>query len=172
MVAQSAIIGGIIVVVLVIGAVVLYSGEANNSPASSTVQTTVEASTVPSTTAATTIAETSLTTAPTTTIESNTTTNDTSQGTTQNFNIVETEFSISPQQIIVNSGDTVILHIDNQGSTVHNVRLVGTTITSNLISPGASDILEFIAPAPGNYTYYCSVDSHRSFGMQGSLLVT
>jgi uncharacterized cupredoxin-like copper-binding protein len=42
---------------------------------------------------------------------------------------------------------------------------------SALLAPGASETLEFTAPAAGTYTYICTYPAHLGGGMQGVLTV-
>jgi len=68
---------------------------------------------------------------------------------------------------------TVEIDFDNPSSTGHDVQIdsesgdnIGGTDVITASTTTASVDLE-----PGTYTYYCSVDSHRDAGMEGTLTV-
>ncbi len=82
-----------------------------------------------------------------------------------------------PRQFTVRSGGVTII-LTNQGRDQHNLVLSGLdgkdidgipTPTTFLI-PGTSSKKTFTL-ASGDYTFYCSRDSHYQLGMTGSLLV-
>ncbi|HLE96401.1 MAG TPA: plastocyanin/azurin family copper-binding protein [Candidatus Thermoplasmatota archaeon] len=55
----------------------------------------------------------------------------------------------------------------------HNWVLEGVPgAETELADAGMSAEATFIAPAPGEYAFYCSVGEHRSQGMEGKLTVT
>jgi plastocyanin len=67
----------------------------------------------------------------------------------------------------------VKIDFTNQSQTSHNVTIVdagGTKVASTPTIVGSSTTLSVNLKA-GIYTYYCSVDSHRQFGMKGTLTV-
>ena len=83
----------------------------------------------------------------------------------------------SPSSLTINEGDTVVW--TNDGG-FHNVNADINTLTglsfnnpvSFLSSPTSNTILHtFIFTVPGTYNYDCSVGSHASNGMVGSLIV-
>jgi len=87
---------------------------------------------------------------------------------------VETKgLSFVPNTLTVKSGEKVTLTLKvTQGS--HDWVLEGFEdqgVKTKLISSGETDTIEFIAPTAGTYAFYCSVPSHRSQGMEGTLIV-
>jgi plastocyanin len=68
---------------------------------------------------------------------------------------------------------TVKIDFTNQSQTGHNVTIEasgGTKVAASPTITGSSTTLS-VSLKPGTYTYYCSVDSHRQFGMKGTLTV-
>lgn len=53
----------------------------------------------------------------------------------------------------------------------HNFVIEGVNETLGTIQPGESGTFSFTAPAPGEYTFYCSIGDHRSRGMEGKFVV-
>lgn len=55
----------------------------------------------------------------------------------------------------------------------HNWVLEGVDgAATDAIGPGESGSITFTAPAPGEYTYFCSIGDHRDRGMVGTLTVS
>ena len=81
------------------------------------------------------------------------------------------EFAFSPSTITVTVGEQVTINFQNEGSAIHNLVIEGLGVSSRTIGGDNSDIVEFIAPASGTYTVFCSVPGHRAAGMIGSLKV-
>ena len=77
-------------------------------------------------------------------------------------------FSIAPSSITVAPGDKVSL-------TFTKVTGFHTFVIDALginFSASQDEKLNFSAPSqPGRYPYYCDIGSHRSFGMEGVLIV-
>jgi plastocyanin len=74
-----------------------------------------------------------------------------------------------PAQITVPAGATVRLTFSNQATVPHNLTFddpIGAA-TENVVDPGASQTIEFIAPDPGDYTFVCTLHP----GMEGTLVV-
>lgn len=82
-----------------------------------------------------------------------------------------TEFSFSPASISVKAGEQVKITFMNNGRAPHNLTLEGLGIATKTIGEGQTDVVEFTAPSSGNYTFFCSVPSHRAAGMEGTLIV-
>lgn len=87
------------------------------------------------------------------------------------FSVTAKEYSFTPSTITVNKGDNVKITFKNGGTTAHNFTITDLGIASNTISPGNMDTVSFNVPNSGSYTYFCSIDGHRGFGMQGTLIV-
>lgn len=100
------------------------------------------------------------------------------------FNIDGTEFSYTPNSLTANSGQAVNVTLKNTGSVNHTFVISlkpkaddATPWTSNdgkqvaEAAPGASGRGGFIAPAPGEYFFYCNVPGHAVAGMVGTFTV-
>ena len=87
------------------------------------------------------------------------------------INVVGTEFNFNPASISVKAGEQVKITFKNNGRAPHNLILEGLGIETKTIGGGQTDVVEFIAPSSGTYTFFCSVSGHRAAGMEGSLKV-
>jgi len=86
------------------------------------------------------------------------------------FTITGKNFSFSPNSINVNKGDKVkITFINSEGFHDFVVDEFGVA-TKQTKSP-TTEVLEFTADKKGSFEYYCSIGSHRSMGMKGTLIV-
>lgn len=81
------------------------------------------------------------------------------------------EFAYTPATITVNKGETVKITFTNDGTTSHNLSIEGLNVSTNTIGPGQSDSITFTPTSAGSFKYFCSVDSHRSMGLEGTLVV-
>lgn len=79
--------------------------------------------------------------------------------------------------ILVNGGDDVATAVDEAaaeaGDAAGYVPADGSTMIAHtaLLAPGASETIEFTAPAAGTYTYICTYPGHYGGGMKGVLTV-
>lgn len=87
------------------------------------------------------------------------------------FNVSAKEFSYTPSSITVSKGDTVKINFTNNGTTAHNFTISDLGIASKTINPGETDTVTFAASQTGNFTYFCSIDSHESLGLKGTLTI-
>lgn len=176
---QTALIGGIVVVIIVIAAIVLYSGNGSRGyqvtttvvPTTTVVQNTTAA---PTTTVAPTGGSNSVISGNTIAPKKNTTTTTTNSSTsvTSSFNVVETEFKITPSALQVVSGSMVTFNITNAGHQTHNFLFVnGITGGIPTLAPGQVQSFTFKAPGPGVYTYLSNFGADNGMGMQGTLTV-
>jgi nitrite reductase (NO-forming) len=83
--------------------------------------------------------------------------------------------TLSPAELAVKAGAHVTLRYTNNdlnplGS--HNLVIDGVGLVSQQIGQGESAEATFVAPAPGDYAYYCSLQGHREAGMEGVLHVS
>ncbi len=91
-------------------------------------------------------------------------------GDVKEFTIRESNFKLSPANITVNKGDNVrITVVNDQGQ--HNLFVEGYEKRISVVSPGKSQVMEFVADRPGTFKMWCEVDAHRDFGMEGELTV-
>ena len=86
------------------------------------------------------------------------------------FTITGQNFSFSPSSIKVKKGDIVKITFKNtQGCHDFVIDEFGAA-TKQANSPD-TEVIEFTADKAGQFEYYCSVGSHRSMGMKGTLVV-
>lgn len=84
---------------------------------------------------------------------------------------VNDELEFDPDSATVASGALVKLTFENRAKTLpHNMTFQGpiNAATEPVVPPGGTATFEFTAPAPGSYTWMCTI--HPS--MQGKLEVT
>ena len=99
------------------------------------------------------------------------------------FNALTGEPGHNPD-FVVSSGDEVTFTTTNKGKGFHSFGIVaspddfgnvlwGSDIASPNapLKPGESGSVTFIAGAPGQYYYICTVPGHAALGMQGSFIV-
>ncbi len=91
-------------------------------------------------------------------------------GEVKEFTIEGSNFAFVPSSITVNKGDKVKITFKNtQGFHDFVVDEFGAA-TKQGQAP-FDEVIEFIADKTGSFEYYCSVGSHRSMGMKGTLTV-
>ncbi len=75
--------------------------------------------------------------------------------------------------ILVNGGDDVAARVDEASLSAENYIPENADVLahSRLLNPGENDTVTFTAPAPGTYTYICTVPGHYAAGMKGTLTV-
>jgi plastocyanin len=81
-----------------------------------------------------------------------------------------TELLFVPEEVEVATGAAVSVTFENVSEAPHNLTF-GDPInaaTDPVVNPGAEQTIEFTAPAPGDYTYVCTLHP----GMDGVLHVT
>jgi len=92
------------------------------------------------------------------------------QSQTKEFTIIVKKWEFSPEEIIVNKGDTVKLHIESI-DVMHGFGLLAFGINEDL-EPGKIIDVEFIVDKTGTFTFTCTVfcgSGHRD--MKGQLIV-
>ena len=72
--------------------------------------------------------------------------------------------------ITVKKGDTVSITLKNVGGT-HDLKVEGYEVGTQKITDGQEETFTFVADKVGNFEYYCSIGTHRSMGMKGTLIV-
>ena len=80
------------------------------------------------------------------------------------------ELEFDPDSIEVPSGALVSVTFENRAATLpHNLTFKEpiNVASSPVVEPGASETIEFTAPAPGEYVFACSIHP----GMEGKLKV-
>ena len=79
------------------------------------------------------------------------------------------ELEFEPDEVSVPAGSHVVVTFQNQASLPHNLTFdapIGVA-TASVVEPGASETIEFDAPAPGDYEFVCTIHP----GMAGILTV-
>ncbi|MBI4097144.1 MAG: cupredoxin domain-containing protein [Candidatus Levybacteria bacterium] len=92
------------------------------------------------------------------------------KGETKTFTVSGKSFSLTPNEIRVNKGDTVKITFTNTGG-FHDFTLDEFNVKTPQIQSGQTADVEFVADKAGTYEFYCSVGNHRTQGMKGSLIV-
>lgn len=91
-------------------------------------------------------------------------------GETKTFNLTGRNFAFSQTEIRVKQGDKVKINFEStQG--FHDWRVEGYNVGTTQVNIGGKTSVELTADKVGTFEYYCSVDSHRQFGMVGKLIV-
>jgi uncharacterized cupredoxin-like copper-binding protein len=87
-------------------------------------------------------------------------------------NVVEKEFSITLPAQTMKPG-TYTFTIQNKGTFPHNLNVMGPGVdgqASETVSPGQTGTLT-VTLKPGTYELWCSIDGHKSSGMDAKLTV-
>ena len=92
----------------------------------------------------------------------------TTQPQTRTFNISGSGTTFSNTSLTVNQGDTVVINF-SVNSGVHDIKFDAFNASTDLLSQGESETIQFVANQKGTFEYYCS--PHRSLGMVGTLIV-
>ena len=89
---------------------------------------------------------------------------------TREFSITAKQFEFIPNEIVVNKGERVILHIKSVDVT-HGFSIIDYDINEQL-NPGQEVTVNFVADKAGEFTFFCSVPCGRGHSsMQGKLVV-
>jgi len=86
------------------------------------------------------------------------------------FTIEASNFSFSPSVITVDRGDTIKITFKNTDG-YHDFKINELNVTAERISGGQEEIIQFMADKAGTFEYYCSVNTHKTMGMKGTLMV-
>jgi plastocyanin len=85
-----------------------------------------------------------------------------------------TSFDFNPNRVVVKTGETVRLVVTNNDPTLHTFTLPKAGVDVS-VPPGSEKLVEFKAPAPGEYRWYCIPHSdpgpNGRTGMVGLLVV-
>src|SRR3989338_1776707 len=82
------------------------------------------------------------------------------------FTVTGSSFSLDPKTMTVKKGDTVrVLFKNTEG--FHDFVIDEFKIATKRIQEGQEETVEFVADKAGSFEYYCSVGSHRAQGMVG-----
>ncbi len=86
------------------------------------------------------------------------------------FVVTGKNYSFTPATITVNKGDKVKITFKNT-SGFHDFKIDEFGVAAKKTQSPTEEVLEFTADKAGSFEYYCSVGSHRSMGMKGTLKV-
>jgi uncharacterized cupredoxin-like copper-binding protein len=108
----------------------------------------------------------------------NTTTETTSTGAggaaPETIDVSLTDFKIAPANPKISKPGEVEFRVKNDGGTVHSLEVEGpsgeSVLPSNL-NPGQTGTLRVDLSKAGKYEWYCPIDDHRKFGMEGEVTV-
>lgn len=92
------------------------------------------------------------------------------KGTVKEFTVTGSPFKDVPNKISVKKGDTVKITFKNSLGT-HDFVIDEFNVRTKILPAGGEETVQFVASKTGTYNYYCSVDSHRAQGMEGTLTV-
>ena len=102
------------------------------------------------------------------------------------LNVEAGDYFFKPDAFDTSSGQAVRLTLANSGSVEHNFTYPNVTkdkapepwkdpsLTTTVVTkaqPGANGKGSFLAPAPGEYVFYCSIPGHADLGMHGTFVV-
>ncbi len=87
------------------------------------------------------------------------------------FTVESSEFKFSPATLSVKKGDKVKITFKNTGAAPHNFIIDELGVSTQVLGTGQSEVVEFTADKTGAFAFYCSVDSHRAKGMEGTATV-
>lgn len=93
-----------------------------------------------------------------------------SEAITRSFTMKGNNFEFDQREIRVRRGENVRIAFENTGG-MHDWRLEGYGVGTQVLASGASETIEFTADRAGQFEYYCSVGRHREMGMKGVLVV-
>lgn len=86
------------------------------------------------------------------------------------FNLTGRNFAFSQTEIKVKKGDTVNVNFESTDGS-HDWTLDGYGVSTTQVNTGGKTSVQFAADKIGTFEYYCSVGSHRALGMIGKLIV-
>jgi FtsP/CotA-like multicopper oxidase with cupredoxin domain len=91
-------------------------------------------------------------------------------GSTGPVHVSLSEFAVEPATITVPQGGS--LHVQNDGSTTHNLEIVDQDLRTADLPAGGSEELDVSSLEVGTYEVLCRIPGHADSGMTGTLEVT
>jgi len=79
-------------------------------------------------------------------------------------------YRFSPNSITLKQGEKVRLVLESTGGT-HDLVIDELGVSTQLVSDGHKAWVDFVPDKTGTFTFYCSVNSHRDMGMEGTIIV-
>ena len=86
------------------------------------------------------------------------------------FTVEGSPFKFSVTEMRVKLGETVKVIFKNVEGK-HDWRVDEFGVATKIINAGEEDTVEFVVNKTGSFEYYCSVGEHRKLGMVGTLIV-
>ena len=97
-----------------------------------------------------------------------------SSSSSQTVEFKETEYTLSPATLTLKPG-TYTFEVQDVGQFPHDLHVAasadGTEVGGSTVVTANQSTTFTVTLRPGTYTLWCSVDAHRSLGMQGTLTV-
>ncbi len=90
-------------------------------------------------------------------------------GAPSSVHVALSEFAIEPGAITVAEGGT--LHVENTGSTPHNLAVVGQDAAVSDLAGGETGELSLAGLSAGEYTVICTISGHEQAGMTAPLTI-
>lgn len=146
------IIGGVLVVVALFGAVLLTRGNAS-STSSNQVMGDETTTGTDSMTTGTELAPSE------------------SMGDIRTIEVEAGAFYYKPETITIKKGETVKIVL-NSKDMMHDFNIDELNVKSPIVKSGETNTVEFTATTAGTFEYYCSVGQHRQQGQVGTITVT
>lgn len=84
-------------------------------------------------------------------------------GGTTTIDVEMVEFAMTPSDIEVPAGDTLVLNVTNAGTMPHDLKLDGTDGTA-MLDPGATETID-LGVITADATAWCTVPGHKDAGM-------
>lgn len=88
----------------------------------------------------------------------------------KSFTVTGKNFSFEPKTLAVAKGDTVKITLNNVEG-FHDLKIDEFQAATKHIQAGQQDTIQFVADKSGAFEFYCSVGEHRQMGMTGTLTV-
>lgn len=86
------------------------------------------------------------------------------------FTVEGKNYAFDTNTITVNKGDVVKIILNNTEGR-HDLVIDEFNVSTQVLTAGKTDEVQFIADKSGTFEYYCSIGEHRSMGMVGKLIV-
>ncbi len=81
------------------------------------------------------------------------------------------EFTFSLASLTLKKDEKVRLKFINTGKMMHDFVVDELSVSTQKISSGQTDVIEFTPDKTGTFEFYCSIGEHRAKGMKGMLTV-
>jgi uncharacterized cupredoxin-like copper-binding protein len=87
--------------------------------------------------------------------------------------IIERDFTLTPVSISLPKPGTYTFQATNEGAQTHNLEVEGMGVEEKGTNIGFGKSMSFKVTfkKAGKYEMYCPIDSHKDFGMEGTVTV-